>query len=157
MFKRILLSVCLFGLSHITLAKSLALSFDDGLDPKLNPDALNINNEILSTLKQNKIPAILYPSLSRVGAEDGLDIVAEWGKQGHRIGNHANLHLNLNKNEITLPNYLRDMQQGHNAFKALKGFTPRYRFPYLKEGDTLEKRDGVRQWLKINHCHSKHN
>jgi len=154
MFKKIILSLCLLSLSHIAIAKSLTLSFDDGLDPDMNPDASQINDAILNTLKKNEISVILYPSLSKVGSQNGLSIVEKWGEQGHRIGNHSNLHLNLNKSEVTLSNYLQDMQQGHQAFKDLTGFTPRYRFPYLKEGNTIEKRDGVRQWLTENHYQS---
>ncbi|OAL80419.1 polysaccharide deacetylase [Acinetobacter sp. SFB] len=149
MLKKIILSLCL-GLSNIAIAKSVALSFDDGLDPLINLEAQQINNDILNTLKQNNIHAIVYPNISRIGGTEGLNIISKWGKQGHRIGNHGNLHLNLNKNEVNLPNYLQDIQQGHQAFSSLKGFVPRYRFPFLKEGNTIEKREGVRKWL-INH------
>ena len=153
MLKKIILSLCL-GLSNVAIAKSVALSFDDGLDPSINSEAQQINENILSTLKQNKIHAIFYPSISKIGGAEGLNIVSNWGKQGHRIGNHGNLHLNLNKNEVNLPDYLQDMQEGHQAFSSLEGFVPRYRFPFLKEGNTLEKRDGVRKWLTINNYQS---
>ncbi|AMW77491.1 polysaccharide deacetylase [Acinetobacter sp. TGL-Y2] len=135
-------------------AKSLALSFDDGLDPSLNPDAQQINHDILKALKQNQVQAILYPSLSKIGGNQGLSLVAEWGQHGHRIANHGNLHLNLNKNEVSLDAYLHDIQQGHEAFSTLDGFVARYRFPFLKEGNTLEKRDGVRRWIKDHHYQS---
>lgn len=153
MFKKILLS-CLILVSNFTFAKSLALSFDDGLDPNTNPQARYINDTILNTLQRNKVRAILYPSLSKIGGIREIDIVKRWGEQGHRIGNHGNLHLNLNKDDVSLSAYLNDMQQGHHAFASLKGFVPRYRFPFLKEGNTLEKRDGVRQWIKDHHYQS---
>lgn len=147
--------ICLlFGLSSSTFAKSLALSFDDGLDPSQNAQAYSINHAILSTLKRNQIHAIIYPSLSKIGGSQGLDMVAQWGKQGHRIGNHGNLHLNLNKDEVSLSAYLSDMQQGHDAFSRMQGFVPRYRFPYLKEGHTQQRRDTVRTWLKQHHYQS---
>lgn len=146
MFKKIIFSFCI-GLSNTAIAKSLAFSFDDGLDPSTHVEAQKINDDILSVLKQNKIHAIIYPNLSKIGDTEGLKIIANWGKQGHRIGNHGNLHLNLNKNEVNLSGYLEDMQQAHQVFSALDGFVPRYRFPFLKEGDTREKRDGVRKWL----------
>ena len=153
MLKKVIFSLCL-GLSNIAIAKSLALSFDDGLDPSTNPEAKQINEDILATLKQNKIHAIVYPSVSKIGNTTGLGIIAEWGKQGHRIGNHGNLHLNLNKTDVDLSDYLQDMEQGHKAFSSLHGFTPRYRFPFLKEGNTLEERDGVHKWLTIHNYQS---
>ena len=153
MLKKILLS-CLILVSNSTFSKSLTLSFDDGLDLSTHPQAQHINDAILNTLKQNNVHAIIYPSLSKIGANDGLGMIKQWGKQGHRIGNHGNLHLNLNKDEVNLSTYLADMQQGHQAFSTLQGFVPRYRFPFLKEGNTLEKRDGVRQWIKDHHYQS---
>lgn len=149
-----LFCIFIFIFSNITTAKSLALSFDDGLNPLLNPDAQHINDDILATLKQHKISAILYPSLSKIGDQTGLSLVAKWGKQGHRIGNHGNLHLNLNHEQVSISQYLTDMQQGHLAFSHLNGFTPRYRFPFLKEGNTPEKRDQIRLWLSQHHYQS---
>lgn len=146
MLKFILLSLC-FGISNITMAQYLALSFDDGLDPTKDSAAAQINHDILNSLKQNQITAIVYPSVSKIGGQAGLDLIAEWGMQGHRIGNHGNLHLNLNKDQVSLTEYRQDMQQGHQTFSNLAGFTPRYRFPFLKEGNTQQKRDSVRQWL----------
>lgn len=55
---------------------------------------------------------------------------------------------------MNLSDYLQDMQQGHQAFSLLEGFVPRYRFPFLKEGNTLEKREGVRKWLSTNNYQS---
>lgn len=135
-------------------AKSVALSFDDGLDPSLDPNAQQINQQILKTLKHYKIKAILYPSLSKIGGNQGLSLVAKWGQHGHRIANHGNLHLNLNKSHVSLDAYLHDIQQGHDAFSTLDGFVARYRFPFLKEGDTLQKRDGVRGWIKAHRYQS---
>ncbi|UIJ77589.1 polysaccharide deacetylase family protein [Acinetobacter sp. SH20PTE14] len=149
MIKKVILSICL-SLSSLVFAKDIALSFDDGLNPESNLDALQINNDILKTLKANNVSAIVYPSISKIGGKQGLDIISEWGKQGHRIGNHGNLHLNLNKGDVTLTDYLVDMEQGHQAFSSLQGFVPRYRFPFLKEGNTVEKRDGVREWLSAH-------
>lgn len=153
MFKILFLNFCLC-LSSAVFAKSIALSFDDGLNPSNDPAAKQINDDILKALNKHKVHAIIYPSLSKTGQAEGLKIIAEWGKQGHRIGNHGNLHLNLNKETVNLADYLKDMQQGDQAFKSLNGFVPRYRFPYLKEGDTLEKREGVRHWLTEHHYQS---
>lgn len=151
--KFFVLGFCLC-LSNLVLAKSLALSFDDGLDPSTTSQAQSINEALLATLKKHDVHAIVYPSLSKIGGADGIAIISTWGKQGHRIGNHGNLHLNLNKDSVSLSAYLQDVQQGHATFSNLEGFVPRYRFPFLKEGDTQEKRDGVRGWLLANNYQS---
>src|SRR5690606_7853764 len=108
MNKKIVLSLCLC-VSHVAFAQQIAFSFDDGLDPANNPDACHINNDILNTLEQKRTLARGYPSVSKSGTEKGLQMISEWAKQGHRIGNHGNLHPNLNKDEISLKNYLKDI------------------------------------------------
>ncbi|KAA8733137.1 polysaccharide deacetylase family protein [Acinetobacter qingfengensis] len=153
MYNWVLLLILSFSVTSVS-AKQLALSFDDGLNPEVEPQAAQINHDILTTLHQNQIKAILFPSLSKIGDQQGLTLVSEWGKQGHRIGNHSDLHQNLNHDDVTLAAYLASMQRGDSQFKSLQGFVQRYRFPFLKEGNTQQKRDGVRQWLDQHHYQS---
>ncbi len=151
---RILYTLFFVVLCQISSAKQLALSFDDGLNPHDNPNAEQINHAILATLAQHKIHAIVFPALNKTGTEAGLTFIQDWGEQGHRIGNHSAEHLNLNSNDVSLPRYIQGMQQAHDVLRPLPNFVPRYRFPFLKEGDTVVKRDGVRQWLKSQHYQS---
>lgn len=135
-------------------AKQLALSFDDGLNPQDNPNAKHINQALLATLAQHKIQAIVFPALNKIGSEAGLDMIKDWGDRGHRIGNHSAEHPSLNNKEVSLLRYIQGVQQAHDVLHTLPNFVPRYRFPFLKEGDTVAKRDGVRQWLKSQHYQS---
>ena len=141
----------LLCVSPLLLAKQVALSFDDGVNPDTNPSAKQINQDILQHLKDHKVTAIVFPSLIKTGTGEGLSLIADWGKNGHKIGNHSAQHVSLNKAEVTLPQYLDGIDQAGQSFKSMTGWTPRYRFPYLKEGDTAAKRDGVRQWLQAHH------
>lgn len=140
----------LLGLGAGAQARQLAFSFDDGLNPSVNPEAASINQDILRQLDAAKIKAMIYPSLIKIGGDAGLSLVAEWGGRGHRIGNHSEAHLNLNKPEVGVAAYLAGIDNAARALSPLPGWTPRYRFPFLKEGDTLEKRDAVRHWLKAH-------
>lgn len=141
------LSLGCCSLSSTSWAKSLALSFDDGLNPAVDAHAGQINQQILATLQQHQLHAIVYPSLSKIGATAGFALIEQWGQHGHSIGNHGKLHLNLHHASVTLEQYLQDITDGHQAFSQLHGFVPRFRFPYLKEGNTAEKRAGVQAWL----------
>ena len=138
----------LLSLSAGTQARQLAFSFDDGLNPAANPEAASINHDILRQLDAAKIKAMIFPSLVKTGGEAGLPLVAEWGRRGHRIGNHSEGHINLNKPDVDVQAYLAGIENAAHALSPLPGWTERYRFPFLKEGDTLEKRDAVRDWLK---------
>ena len=39
------------------------------------------------------------------------------------------------------------MERNETLLKEISGWTKRFRFPYLKEGRTAEKRDGFRRWM----------
>ncbi|WP_245592816.1 polysaccharide deacetylase family protein [Advenella mimigardefordensis] len=129
-------------------AKQLSFSFDDGLNPDTNPEAAAINQALLTQLGKAHLHAIIYPSLIKLGGSAGVQLVAQWGAQGHAIGNHSERHLNLNKKEVSTADYLEGIAVAERQLHVLPGWTARYRFPFLKEGDTRQKRDAVRQWLK---------
>lgn len=143
-----LLSLFCVALCPAAQAKSLAFSFDDGLNPGLNPQAIAINQAILATLSSNQLHAIIFPAITKIGDYAGLNLVAEWGQQGHLIGNHTYSHQSLNASSVSLQQFIADTEKAETILKPLPGWTPRLRFPYLKEGDSAQKRNGMRQWLK---------
>ena len=100
-----MLPLAVLCFAPFVLAKELAFSFDDGVNPDTNPAATQINQDILSQLKAADVSAIVFPSLIKMGTGEGLNLIADWGKAGHKIGNHSEQHLNLNKPEVTLPLY----------------------------------------------------
>jgi peptidoglycan/xylan/chitin deacetylase (PgdA/CDA1 family) len=151
-------SICMLSISRFFLAlalvagscvhaKQLSFSFDDGLNPDTNPEAVTINQALLSQLQESNIHAIIYPSLIKLGGSAGLQLVAQWGIQGHAIGNHSERHLNLNKEQVSAADYIEGIAGAERQLQTLPGWTARYRFPFLKEGDTRQKRDAVRHWL----------
>lgn len=153
MLKRLLISILMLS-SPLGFAKQITLSFDDGVNPATTSDAKEVNQAILTQLKTKKVKAIVYPALIKTGTDSGLELIAQWGLNGHKIGNHSEKHLNLHKDDVSLTDYINSMENADSVFSKLSGWTPRYRFPYLKEGNTVEKRDGVRNWLKEHNYQS---
>ena len=153
-FKQLLIIIGLSLCSFTALAKSLAFSFDDGVNPQLDPQANVINSSILNTLQANQLKSIIFPAIVKIGDADGLQLVAQWGKQGHLIGNHTYSHHSLNAATVSLNQFIEDTQRAELMLKPLTGWTTRLRFPYLKEGDSVEKRDGLRHWLAAQHYQS---
>lgn len=145
---KIWLYFALFLITTISHAQQLALSFDDGVNPDLNKQAVNINQRILAQLEQHQLKSMIYPSVIKIGDYAGLQLVAAWGEQGHQIGNHSELYLNLNKDSVTSQQYIDGIQRAEHVFQPLKGWTARYRYPFLKEGNTLEKRERVADYLQ---------
>ncbi|MEG1201583.1 MAG: polysaccharide deacetylase family protein [Comamonas sp.] len=129
------------------MAQSLALTFDDGLNPVTQQQAGQWNAQLLHDLDALQIQAALFPSLSRIGNAQGLALVANWATAGHMVGNHTASHRSLASPEVSLDAFTGDVQLMHHALQNLPTFTPLLRFPYLKEGNTASKRDGMRQWM----------
>ncbi|MCL6246638.1 polysaccharide deacetylase family protein [Acinetobacter sp. ANC 4945] len=134
--------------ANITVqAKSLALSFDDGLNPAFNVQAEQINAQILKHLHDQQIKSIVFPSLIKIGDYQGKQLIQAWGQSSHLIGNHSALHQNLNKENVSAKDYIKSIEQADTVLKTLPNYTRIYRYPFLKEGNNAEKRDAVYQWL----------
>ena len=148
--RMIILFALLLGLPGASSAQALALSFDDGLDPRTQPQAAVWNEALLRSLAAVHLRSILYPAGVRVDSPAGLTLVRAWGEAGHAIGNHTYSHWNLAAPEISAAAFIADAQRQDDLLHAFPGWTGRLRFPYLKEGDTAAKRDTVRQWESVH-------
>lgn len=114
------------------------------------------NNEILQALKDHDIQAALFVCGSRVKDKKGLKVLESWDMDGHLIGNHSFSHFYFNSNDVSLEKYKKDFLKGDSLISQFSNYKRLFRFPFLKEGDTREKRDGFREFLKINNYRIGH-
>lgn len=135
------------ALPFAACAQSIAFSFDDGVDPRVQPEAAAWNRAILGQLATAKVHALLLPAGRNVDSVAGLALVRDWGAAGHAIGNHTYSHASLNSRRMTADAYVDDIAKADALLRTVPGWTPLFRYPYLKEGDTADKRDAVRTWL----------
>ncbi len=127
--------------------RSIALSFDDGFDPRTQPEAATWNAAMLDALAYAEVRAILFPAGQQVDTPQGLALVKAWGDAGHAIGNHTYAHASLGVPSTTADAFEADVVRAETLLRGMPGFTRRLRFPYLKEGEVAAKRDAVREWL----------
>jgi peptidoglycan/xylan/chitin deacetylase (PgdA/CDA1 family) len=64
---------------------------------------------------------------------------------GHVLANHTSTHPDLRN--VSAEAYLADIAAADRVLRPMPGFRPWFRFPYLSEGETVEKRDAVRRGL----------
>jgi peptidoglycan/xylan/chitin deacetylase (PgdA/CDA1 family) len=74
-------------------------------------------------------------------------VLRRWVAAGHQLGNHSWSHPSLNTTDLDA--YRADERRGE---EILARVAPRqtwkvFRYPFLQQGDTVEKRDGVRRFL----------
>jgi peptidoglycan-N-acetylglucosamine deacetylase len=83
------------------------------------------------------------------GNPDGSEALKLWAA-GEPVGNHTYSHMDLETN--TADAFERDIEENEPALELLeaKGDWRWLRYPYLHEGDTVEKRRAVRAYLKAH-------
>jgi len=127
----------------------IAFTFDD---PKTDDCGgmrwQEINARMLAALSRHQIKAALFVTGKRVDGEAGRNLVAEWDKSAHTIGNHSYSHLSFNDADVKLENFESDVMKNEPLIHGYTHFGRLFRFPYFKEGETTEKRDGIRSFLQ---------
>lgn len=137
-------------LGPLLAAQSVAFTFDDGprlsATPRLSP--AERNQALLRALADQRVPAALFVTLG-FGADrtEGLALARAWGEAGHALGNHTVTHLDLNAEKTTLAAYQAELLACDAVIRTLPGYRPWFRFTFLREGNTPEKRDGMRAFL----------
>jgi peptidoglycan/xylan/chitin deacetylase (PgdA/CDA1 family) len=109
--------------------------------------AADRNRSILAALDHHSIKAALFVVGRNVESDEGKHLLEDWNAAGHLIGNHTYSHPNLNSPSMKLATYTSDIARAETFLKDFSRFKKYFRFPMLKEGETAEKRDGVRAFL----------
>jgi peptidoglycan-N-acetylglucosamine deacetylase len=114
------------------------------------------NQSILDTFSKHSIKAAGFVIGRNIEAQQGKDIVAAWNQAGHLIGNHTYSHRNFNAPETDVKTYSDDVLRAEALLKDYPRFRKYLRFPMLNEGDTPEKRDGMRSFMTQNGYRNGH-
>lgn len=157
------LFVCTAGAADKPRLK-VALTFDDlpinGTLPEGRKQS-DFARETIAVLKKHRIPPS-YGFVNAVQLErnpDGARALQIWVNGGHPVASHTYNHLNFTKNSIE--DFQREILRNEPALELLmppngkEGKLAKhdwrwFRYPYLHEGDTLEKRRAVRAFLAAN-------
>ena len=143
----------LVALHAIATAQELALTFDDLPSHGLLPPGmtrLDVAKSIIATLKAANAPQV-YGFINAVKLEqvpEDMAVLKEWRSAGYMLGNHTYSHMSLNDN--TAESFEKDIAKNEPLLQSLMGNEDWhwFRYPFLWEGDTLEKRNEVRAYLK---------
>lgn len=139
----LLLSLALCG---SVSAKRIALTFDDAPRAATSMSGPDRAKALIEQLKKANVPRVAFFANSERLDAEGRNRLKAYAKAGHAIGNHTHSHPDLNT--VTVKEYVDNIEKAHKALSKLDGFVPWFRYPFLREGDTEERRDGVRKALK---------
>jgi len=132
-------------------AQTVAITIDDGPNleqtPKLSPEQRN--QAMLSALAKHGVSAALFVTADYAAKQPAGYLLAKaWGDAGHAVGNHTMSHPNLHSDKVSLAQYQQEILDCDQIISTLPGYQKWYRYTYLREGNTPEKRDGMRNFLK---------
>ncbi|MEP6636748.1 MAG: polysaccharide deacetylase family protein [Acidobacteriota bacterium] len=140
------------SVSSAKQAPQLAITMDDfqwDKSLKLNPDERN--QGVLQALRSHgDLKAALFVKGKNVVADKGRQLLGDWDRAGHLVGNHSYSHQYLNSGKVTVEAYTADILKCEELLKGFPHFQKIFRYPYLKEGETAAKRDAVKAFLKQN-------
>ncbi len=138
----------LFFSIHISAAE-VALTMDDGTvadTPTMT--GVELDAGIRSALRAEKIQAAFFVAGRNVDSEAGRALLKRWDDDGHVLANHSYSHKYFNSKDVTVDFLKSDILKTEELLKPFKNFKKLFRFPYLKEGETAEKRDRIQEFLK---------
>lgn len=135
-----------------TAPRQIAITFDDlpahgPLPP--GETRLEVAQRVIRALKAAHVPAT-YGFVNGQRVEDNpstVNVLAAWRKAGFPLGNHTWSHVNLD--QVPLQQFEGDIEKNEPLLELqMKGADWHwFRFPYLAEGDSIEKKTGIRVYL----------
>jgi len=153
-----LASVCLLVFASAAFPQQIALTVDDLPSHGSLPAGMtrvDVANHILKELKAAHAPKV-YGFVNARKLEqhpEDIEVLKLWRSAGFPLANHTYAHLSLNAS--TADEFDRNVASDEPLLKSLMGHQNWhwFRYPYLWEGDTLEKRRAVREYLKDHKYH----
>lgn len=134
--------------SNNSARPQLALTLDD---PTLSLGSVlkwqEANSRILKAISGKDVRAALFVCGMRVDDADGAKLVTAWDQAGHLICNHSYSHKFYGE-RTSYADFAVDFLKNEKVIAPYHNRTSLFRYPFLKEGDTADKRDRFRALLK---------
>lgn len=129
--------------------RQIAFTFDD--TPRGNGahfTGAERTEALIAALESVDVKAWFFVTTNNIDREhnNGAARLARYVEAGHDLANHSHSHKWYRKTNID--EYIADMDTASKALKRFSSIVPYYRFPYLDQGRSIEKRDVMRQALR---------
>jgi len=136
----------------VAAATEMAVTIDDlpttgPLPPGVT--RLSIVTQMIRALQQHAAPGVYgFANGGQVADDPELqEIMRAWRQAGFQLGNHTFSHADLS--QVSADEFVADIERNEMLLAPLSpaGAAKYFRYPYLHEGGTREKRSAVQRWL----------
>lgn len=143
-----LLFLSLFAMAQNHNTPKVCFTFDDPHTNTLAGYSWSMRNSlIINKLKANNVQAVLYVCGMRINSLAGDSLIQSWDNAGHLIANHSFTHSYYHSKKFSVTKFKADFLKNDSIIKHYAHYTKLFRFPYLKEGNTSEKRNQARHFM----------
>ncbi|MCX6125088.1 MAG: polysaccharide deacetylase family protein [Proteobacteria bacterium] len=129
----------------------VAITFDDlpwvWENPPTGYSNKKLIQDIVAVLAKHKIEGVFaFANAAKATNRENRKILDLWVKSGHALGNHTWSHPDLNT--IPIDEYLIEIDRNDTFLASYRErYIKFFRYPFLHEGNTQEKRTAVRSYL----------
>jgi peptidoglycan/xylan/chitin deacetylase (PgdA/CDA1 family) len=114
-------------------------------------DRVGIARKLVAAFQAHQLPPVYgFVNAKKVDDDPSTEgVLRVWLAAGQPLGNHTYSHPSLNDTQLS--DYLADIDRGEALLQSLEPDVASwkvFRYPFLFEGDTLEKREAVRAHLR---------
>src|SRR5579863_10282655 len=114
-----------------------------------NTTRMEIAKRFVETFKAKGVPDVYgFINAKNIGGDqEKADALATWVNSGFLLGNHTYSHIDLNVSSLEA--FEDEIAMNEAPLRVFMGARDWhwFRYPYLHEGDTLEKRHAIRKYL----------
>jgi len=126
----------------------ISFTFDDGITADQPGYSFQEwNNMLLNKLNDAQVKTIFFVTGQNKTDKKGQFLLKSWNDRGHKIANHTYSHPFYNSDQISVEVFKAEILKTDSIIKEYENYMKLFRFPYLKEGNTEEKVNGVRDFL----------
>lgn len=128
-------------------AQEIALTFDDA--PRADGlyfTGVARTETLITKLKDRNVAQAAFYCISSGVDSTGRARLQRYAEAGHVLANHSHSHARMQ--QLGADGYIADIFKADAILRALPGFKPWFRFPFLEEGRNIAERDAIRKALR---------
>lgn len=144
--------LCFFAIPSYSSIK-VAITVDDLPTHQDLPQGVTremVAKKMTEVLRKHKVPEVYgFINAGKVEKKnESIEVLNIWKSAGYPFANHTYLHEDINK--VSIEDYKKAIELNEPLLKKLNGGLDwkYFRYPYLREGESLETRNAIRSYLK---------